>query len=444
MKSEAKRENDGIQNNSESLGVRRSVWLLVTLIALGVLVLVSTFPPGRHAGGGTDVPASTDTADRASDTSDLAPVAKNNSLALRSAPATVVVRPPASEPVGSTTTLSEPSAAARALVSGVVDLRPVNGILTEDQVAVWKTNLQQLIDHGPDSIPAIREFLAKNSELPFGPDGPRVMGYTSARTALIDALAQIGGPDAQTALAAVLQTTADPHEIALLAQGLDKLDPGRYRQEALAAAREALAMSAEGKLPDRDVAPLFELLQRYGDATTVPELEQDAKRWGFYSMVVLAQLPDGAGVPSLLQIATGPKWSSGARDAAWQMVAQVASEFPDARAALLEQARQNKLSAFNWASMATLLGGDQIHFRNSAFDPLPGTRESSSTVSSGQSLYAAPAAAGLTVERMNQQMALIEELMGATSDPVAQRALQQARALALRRLSQVASVVAPQ
>jgi hypothetical protein len=260
---------------------------------------------------------------------------------------------------------------------------------------------------------------------------------------MIDALTQIGGPWAVGALTGTMGNTADPREIAMLAQALDKLEPEQHRQEAIAAAREALAMAADGKLPDRDVAPLFEVLKTYGDASLVPELAQRARRWGYYSVATLAQLPDGAGIPSLIQIAQGETWTSGARDAAWQMIAQVASEYPDARAALIEQVRQNKLSTFNWASMSTLLGGDQIQFKHGAYEPLLRDGPSSTTASGDQCLFAAPTMESMRPARMNQQMALLDELLAVAPNPTATLALQQSRALLLRRISQVMSGSSP-
>jgi len=56
-----------------------------------------------------------------------------------------------------------------------------------------------------------------------------------------------------------------------------------------------------------------------------------AKQWNYYAVIALAQLPDGAGVPSLIRMAQeengyGPL----------QMLAQLASDNPDARTALLD------------------------------------------------------------------------------------------------------------
>ncbi len=96
---------------------------------------------------------------------------------------------------------------------------------------------------------------------------------------MFDALTQIGGPEAEAALAGVLQTAADPREIALLAQDLDKLEPGQYRQTAVDAAQQTLAMASGHKLDASDVAPLFEVLQKYGGPGVVPELQNATGQW---------------------------------------------------------------------------------------------------------------------------------------------------------------------
>lgn len=337
------------------------------------------------------------------------------------------------------TAMPEPTASSRALVGEIVNVVPTEKGFSQEQAGQWRASLQRLIDNGAESVPAIAEFLAKNTDFSFEPGGAQVLGFSTARGAILHALTEIGGNEAVTVLQDTLRTAADPHEIAILADKLERLEPGQHRQESLVAVREALEMARQKQLTGRDVAPLFEVLQRYGDAAIVPELEQYAKNWGYYSVVALAQLPEGAGVSSLLQIATGEKWSSGARDAAWQMVAQLASQSPEAQAVLLEQVRQNKLSAYNWASISTLLGGDQLQFKNSSLNPSPGVKVSASTSAGEQRLIAVPAGDGLTVERINQQIALIDELMQATADATATRALQQARAVALRRLSQVSA-----
>src|SRR5262249_30256144 len=157
----------------------------------------------------------------------------------------------------------------------------------------------------------------------------QAFGYNSARVAMFDALQQIGGPEAVSAMTGVLQTTADPKEIALLARNLAQQDPELYRGEVLNAVHEALTMAASKNLEGSDVGPLFEVLQKYGGPTAVADLEQVTGQWKYYSTMALAKLPDGAGVPSLIRMAQG---TGGGRDAALEMLAQLAATNPDAKA----------------------------------------------------------------------------------------------------------------
>ena len=123
-----------------------------------------------------------------------------------------VIRPAALQPAASPETLE--------LVNRLLQPGSADG-------AAWKQNLQQLVQQGTNAIPAILEFLAKNSDASFDPAVQQALGYPSARMAMFDALGQIGGPEAIGALAGELKGTTDPREIATLAQSLEKLEPGR-------------------------------------------------------------------------------------------------------------------------------------------------------------------------------------------------------------------------
>jgi hypothetical protein len=335
------------------------------------------------------------------------------------------------------------------MVAELVKLEPINGALTAEQVAAWKTNLQQLIQQGPQAVPAIREFFSKNMDYDYGPGGRQVLGYGSAAEVMIDALAQIGGPEALGVMAGVLQTTADPREIALLALGMDKLDPGQHRQEALTAAREALAMAAGGKLTDTDVSPLFEVFQKYGDAATVAELQRNTSPWNYYSVIALAQLPDGAGLPALIEMATAETTGSSTRGVALQMLAQLASDSPDARQVFLEQVRQNKLTPYNWATLAPILAGDQLHFAASPSDNTMGVVNKSDVMGThivvgNQNFYTAPTPGTLTAQWLSQQAAFIDQLSSATTDPAAVQALQQAKVRLAQRQAGAATTAGGQ
>ena len=222
-------------------------------------------------------------------------------------------------------------------------------------------------------------------------------------------------------------------------QNLEKLAPGEHRQEAIAAAREALAMAASGKLEGADVAPLFEVLHAYGDTSVLTDLMQAAKQWNYYSAIALAQLPDGAGIPSLIEMAQG---KSGGSLNALEMLTQLSAQYPEARAALLEQA--GKISPNVWPYLTPLLAGDLYHYQDSALDnPLlgEGKRSNSAHVVMGnQNFYTAPAAEILAPDEIKRRLALIDELQTVTSDPAALKALQQARDLLARRHPQTVAV----
>ena len=328
---------------------------------------------------------------------------------------------------------SEPSPETRQLVDSLVKLEQQNGVLT--QAAVWKRSFQQLIQQGPGAVPAIREFLARDTDFDLGQEARGLSGYASAREAMFGALAQIGGAEAVAALAGTLQTTADPREIALLAQYLEQLDPPAHRQEALDAARQTLAMAADAKLPGRDVAPLFEVFQNYGDAMIVADLQKAAGQWNYYATVALARLPEGAGVPALIEIAqsmTGPRLN------ALEMLAQLSGQYPEARAAIVEMARSNRISPSQWPYLTPLLVGDQYHYEGSVLEASStagsmGQEIAGSVLFGNQHFYTAPSPGELTPERVHQQRALIDELLATTAEPAAVEALEQAKALLSKR-----------
>jgi hypothetical protein len=313
--------------------------------------------------------------------------------------------------------------------------------MSGEQTAEWKQNLQQLVQQGRESVPAIVEFLKQNKDVDFG-SASESLGYASARRAMFDAMAQIGGPEAISGTLQTLQNTADPREIALLAQNMERMAPEQHREEALQAARETLVLAASGKLQGTDVGPLFEVLQNYGGSATAPELQQAATQWNYYATIALAQLPEGAGIPALIQIAQG---STAAKGNALEMLTQTSAQYPEARTALLEMARANKITPNQWPYLTPLLAGDQYHYQDSVFDSsLPSRSKAPSDAAhvllGNQHFYTSPGASGLTADQINQQTALINDLVAAVSDPAAVQALQKARDLLARRGLQTVAV----
>src|SRR5262249_228529 len=86
--------------------------------------------------------------------------------------------------------------------------------LTDEAVGQWKENMRKLVGQGPAGVAAIREFLKTDTEIDFGRGAEAALGYPSARKALFDALAKIGGEEATLLIRDTLQSTAEPREVA--------------------------------------------------------------------------------------------------------------------------------------------------------------------------------------------------------------------------------------
>ena len=328
------------------------------------------------------------------------------------------------------------SALSGQLIGQLSQLQIADGKLTAEQVAQIQSNLRQLVAQGTASLPAIRAFLDQNQDLPFGPDGSKLAGVPSLRAGLIDSLRQIGGPEAVALSHQILQTSADPLEISLLTRNLEEAAPGQYRQEILDTARQSLALAAQGKLGDRDLGPVFQVLQTYGDANTAAELVKLAPQWNYYATMALAGLNSGQGVNSLVELALQPP-SAGTgqyNKLPYQMLAQLSSQFPDAGSALLDMARQNQIPDTAWRAIAAGLGGNQYQFSRqlpqNAF-PSGATIEAGTSSPGGPSetFYSLPLGTGASAADISQRLAVIDQLVSAASgNQAAIDALNQARA----------------
>ena len=436
----------------QGTGIR--FWLLLGAVALLGVTLLAVRARRSGAGDAAIVPASEPAvasarpdqvipADPAADVDTNPPPAATNHPALAQQPAPV---PPPRIPGPE---LPPPSAESRQLVNTLCQLDPAGGPMTPERAAQWKQNFEQLVQGGATSVSAIAEFLRLDTDWAFDAGDARLLGYSSARTAMLDALVRIGGAEAIGVLGDILQTTAVPREIALLARHLETLAPEQYRAQAVEAARQSLAMAVEKQLEGFDVAPLFEVIQKYGGPEIVSELEHASRQWNYYATLALGNLPDGAGVPSLISMAAlGPdNQPKPGRLQALQLLAQLASANPDARTALLEQARADQISANFWPYLAPPLSGDQAHVQDSVLnDNLPALASASTSSShvnlNNQNFFYAPIGGGLTVEQANQQLLLVNELAAVTSNADAQRVLQETRTLLERRLGQ-ATATAP-
>jgi hypothetical protein len=315
------------------------------------------------------------------------------------------------------------------------------GPLTTESAVMWDEVRTQVIASGSEAVPAIREFLSKKTGDDWDAGARRVLGYDSARLAMFDALSRIGGAEAEAALASTLTETLDPREIALLARDLEQMAPGQYRQAAVDAARQALSAAASDPAKVREVAPLFEVLNRFGGITAVNDLEEVAARWSYYATISLAQLPDGAGVSSLVRLAQGANSVSGpATDPAIRMLASLSSQREDARTAFLELVRNNRVGLSTWAQLAPILAGAQLQFAGGVFggdthlDHGAGAQRIHLN-NGNQNFWVAMPAATVRAEQWEKQLVWLDQLSTVATAPAAQSAIQEAWKLILGRLS---------
>lgn len=181
--------------------------------------------------------------------------------------------------------------------------------------------LESLAQRGKASVPAIRSFIGRNVDVEYGEQsngsnnqtdaggstnqlnnnggfagGPGGRGGRggrlrriqnlqtdwvvppSLRLGLVGTLKEIGGPDGEQALAEMLSTTARGVEIAYLARVLEEIAPGKYRDAAIAAARELLmnppAIDNPNQLDDLSRSYLFGVLEFFHDTSFAVNAQQ--------------------------------------------------------------------------------------------------------------------------------------------------------------------------
>jgi hypothetical protein len=195
-------------------------------------------------------------------------------------------------------------------------------------------------------------------------------------------------------------------------------------------------------MPGWDVGPLFQVLQSYGNASAVADLEKTASKWNYYSALTLASLPSGAGIPALVNLAQESS-GSGSRAAAREALAQVAVQYPEASAALVDLARSGQLSEKNWIAATSALEGTQFSIRNSGLDsaavPVGSGVKSYYLARSDQHFYSTPGWGGMSTPQIQQRIAIIDQLLAVTPSAAVAQALQNARTSLLRQGQQASA-----
>jgi hypothetical protein len=311
-----------------------------------------------------------------------------------------------------------PSSVAQEVIARVGQPGFFAGGLSPQKAEELKRSFKQLVQEGAGAVPAIRAYLDRFQDLDFDPAGAaKQVGYPSLRMGMLDALRQISTPEALELSLQTLQTTTDPQEIGFLAKGLERqLPPDQFRSVVLAAASESLEQALGGQWSGRNVAPLFEVLQKYGDEGVIGLLEKSSGKWNFYATLALAGIPSGAGIPALVRMVQ--EQASGAvgnGDFALRPLAQAALQFPEARASLVEQARLNQVPEKAWSGIAASLVGNYIQYGNQLFG-----RTAPPVVWSK--------------EQIGLRLGLIDQMLAVTISPTGNQVLQDAHAQVLSRL----------
>jgi hypothetical protein len=241
------------------------------------------------------------------------------------------------------------------------------GPITAEQAARFKADLKELIKRGAASVPAIQALLQQNFDDSFGDvKGGDQLGYSGLRSSLIDALNQIGGAAAQSALLDTMNTTAVPSELLQIAQDLNKQAPGQYNDEIVSNVQATLAMASAGQLgTNSELGPAYRTLQNFGNANTTADAA-NTDPVDFYNAVQLANMPNGQGLSSLLQMEQNSTGTSQA--IATDMIAQMAGQNGDALSALAQMAQNGQISQNEWVQIAPILAGAQYQMNTSGDD----------------------------------------------------------------------------
>jgi hypothetical protein len=308
------------------------------------------------------------------------------------------------------------------LIARLSQIDPSSGPLSKEQVKEINRSIKGLIAQGQRAVPAIHEYLQQNQDVNFAElaDG-NPLDNASLRLGLIDALEKIGGPEALATTVKTLEAAGDPMEIAVLTRSLEKQSPGEYREMELKAAQEALNMASNNQLQGKNVNPLFEVFQNYGDASVVPDLEKAVKgtEWRYQAATALSEMPDGSGIPALVKLAQDPQVSAlDQGDVALRALAQVATKYPDAQTALIEQARAGNIPEKAWPAIASALSGTYVF-------PY------------AQQVFGSPGSfPGLADPQIPERLGLMDKMLAAASgNPAATASLKEHRAALASRLS---------
>jgi len=204
------------------------------------------------------------------------------------------------------------------ILNDLLNMRLGSGSERNKALRVIVYKLETLAQRGQASLPAIHSFMGRNLDVEYGEQGVASTNQTDAvgsasptnnnggfaggpggrggrfrriqnlqtdwvvpptlRLGLVGTLREIGGPGAEKVLAEMLSTAARGVEIAYLARVLEEIAPGKYRDAAIAAAKELLMSPPAIDNPDRldnlSRSYLFGVLEFFHDTSFSANAQQ--------------------------------------------------------------------------------------------------------------------------------------------------------------------------
>jgi hypothetical protein len=292
----------------------------------------------------------------------------------------------------SAATSAQTRATPQEILDKLIKLRPASGAEHIHTIREIVHQLENLAEAGPDALPVIGAFLARNEDVNYSSsdsdrgdrgdrgdrsdprsrwsrssDGSR-LEFTlppSLRMGLFDVLKEIGGEGAEKILSDTLSTTGRAVEVAYLANVLDAMAPGKYRDIALTAAKDLLTHPPEISNPDRldryAEEYLFGVLEKFGD-TSFAAIAQSmlVRPDGQLNRAALKYLDNEQSVPALYEA-----YKDGRITNQWDKanlatkVLNYAGQNPQANALLNEVVTNTNLdSRMRSFAVTRLVGGD--------------------------------------------------------------------------------------
>lgn len=260
------------------------------------------------------------------------------------------------------------------IIEGLLELLPRDGQLTLEDIAEINSIVERLKSLGSSAVPAIREYLESLEDIQFAKVGDgQPIEFPSLRLALIRSLAEIGGQSAMDTLVMVMEETSDLLEIRALAKGLEDNFSNAFREEINIAALEVLELALEGEFNDfAGIGHLMDLLKNYGDENAAQHLEKafyegEHVNWKMFSILALSELPDGGGVPELVNIINSPAVDNGVKIGPTskafliRTLAQLSREYPEANDAFFDVVLSENVNTSSLVGIAKSLGGIEIY-----------------------------------------------------------------------------------